>query len=398
MSFITIPESKITAFIGSKIGGLQAQLQDKVQAKIQSTVTTFVQANACPQQQTLDKLVKSKQTLSELTERSRKIIDTYKALPGKLKPPINTLDKIIKVLLVLPIPQAVPPGIGLPISISNKYSDLINKLRELVKQTKETIEGIEALVDTTFFDNLLEDINSKLSLLDGPIAFCSIENELKDSLTPEELDKLGLVDADGNYIISRLVPRLVQETLVNPATYADAVQDGNNYGNNCFRGPYKPGTIYIHTDERRDIVEGSDGNKYIVNNREKNGLDTWLDPLTGFDWELYEINTKKLLEDLLNKLSNTSLVNRGLLDNIKTNLNNYKIQITPVQTGLYRARNGVEFLIEVIDDTTSPSIAKRRFAVARNTQGIIVMKGQPSFASDVNVLVREIRFRLDQLQ
>jgi hypothetical protein len=398
MSFITIPESKITAFIGSKIGGLQAQLQDKVQAKIQTTVSTFVQANSCPAQQTLDKLVKSKQTLSELTERSRKIIDTYKALPAKLKPPINTLDKIIKVLLVLPIPQAVPPGIGLPISISNKYSDLINKLRELVKQTKETIEGIEALVDTTFFDTLLEDINSKLALLDGPIAFCSIENELKDSLTPEELDALGLVDTDGNFIISRLVPRLVQETLVNPATYADAVQDGNNYGNNCFRGPYKPGTIYIHTDERRDIVEGSDGNKYIVNNREKNGLDTWLDPLTGFDWELYELNTKKLLEDLLNKLSNTSLVNRGLLDNIKTNLNNYKIQTTPVQTGLYRARNGAEFLIEVIDDTTSPSIAKRRFAVARNTQGIIVMKGQPSFASDVNVLVREIRFRLDQLQ
>jgi len=398
MSFITIPESKVTAFIGSKIGGLQAQLQDKVQEKIQSTITTFVKANACPQQQTLDKLVKSKQTLSDLTERSRKIIDTYKALPNKLKPPINTLDKIIKVLLVLPIPQAVPPGIGLPISISNKYSDIINKLRELVKQTKETIEGIEALVDTTFFDNLLNDINSKLSLLDGPIAFCSIENELKDSLTPEELDKLGLVDADGNYLISRLVPRLVQETLVDPKQYADATNDGNNYGSNCFRGPYKAGTIYIHTDERRDIVEGSDGNKYIVNNRAKNGLDTWLDPLTGFDWELYELNTQKLLEDLLNRLSNTSLVNRGLLDNIKTNLNNYKIQVAPPQTGLYRARNGVEFLIEVIDDTTSPSIAKRRFAVARNTQGIIVMKGQPSFASDVNVLVREIRFRLDQLQ
>ena len=398
MSFITIPESKVTAFIGSKIGGLQAQLQDKVQAKIQSTISTFIQANACPQQQTLDKLVKSKQTLSELTERSRKIIDTYKALPGKLKPPINTLDKIIKVLLVLPIPQAVPPGIGLPISISNKYSDLINKLRELVKQTKETIEGIEALVDTTFFDNLMNDINSKLSLLDGPIAFCSIENELKDSLTLEELNQLGLIDANGNYIISRLVPRLVQETLVDPIRYADSVDDSGNYGKNCFRGLYKPGIIYIHTDERRDIVEGSDGNKYIVNNRAKNGLDTWLDPLSGFDWELYELNTQKLLEDLLNRLSNTGLVNRGLLDNIKTNLNNYKIQVEPAQTGLYKARNGVEFLIEVIDDTTSPSIAKRRFAVARNAQGIIVMKGQPSFASDVNVLVREIRFRLDQLQ
>ena len=398
MSFITIPESKVTAFIGSKIGGLQAQLQDKVQGKIQSTIATFVSANACPQQQTLDKLVKSKQTLSDLTERSRKIIDTYKALPAKLRPPINTLDSIIKILLILPIPQAVPPGIGLPISISNKYSDLINKLRELVKQTKDTIDGIEALVDTTFFDNLLNDINSKLTLLDGPIAFCSIENELKDSLTPDELENLGLVDVDGNFIISRLVPRLVQENLVDPVEYADGIDDGNNYGSNCFRGPYKAGTIYIHTDERRDIVEGSDGNKYIVNNRAKNGLDTWLDPLTGLDWLLYEINTQKLLEDLLDRLSNTSLINRNLLDTIKVNLGNYKIQVQPIQTGLYRARNGAEFLIEVIDDTTSPSIAKRRFAVARNAQGIVVMKGQPSFASDVNVLVREIRFRLDQLQ
>jgi hypothetical protein len=398
MSFITIPESKVTAFIGSKIGGLQAQLQDKVQGKIQSTIATFVSANACPQQQTLDKLVKSKQTLSDLTERSRKIIDTYKALPAKLRPPINTLDSIIKILLILPIPQAVPPGIGLPISISNKYSDLINKLRELVKQTKDTIDGIEALVDTTFFDNLLNDINSKLTLLDGPIAFCSIENELKDSLTPDELENLGLVDVDGNFIISRLVPRLVQENLVDPVEYADGIDDGNNYGSNCFRGPYKAGTIYIHTDERRDIVEGSDGNKYIVNNRAKNGLDTWLDPLTGLDWLLYEINTQKLLEDLLNRLSNTSLINRNLLDTIKVNLSNYKIQVQPIQTGLYRARNGAEFLIEVIDDTTSPSIANRRFAVARNGQGIVVMKGQPSFASDINVLVREIRFRLDQLQ
>jgi len=398
MSFVTIPESKVTAFIGSKIGGLQAQLQDKVQAKIQSTISTFVKANGCPSQQTLDKLVKSKQTLSDLTERSRKIIDTYKALPNKLKPPINTLDKLIKVLLVLPIPQAVPPGIGLPISISNKYSDLINKLRELVKQTKETVEGIESLVDTTFYDNLMNDINTKLSTLDSPIAFCSIENELKDSLTPDELKKLGLIDADDKFVISRLVPRLVQETLIDPTEYADSIKDGRNYGKNCFRGPYKPGTIYIHTEERRDIIEGSDGNKYIVNNRAKNGLDTWLNPLTGLDWELYEINTQKLLEDLLNRLSNTSLVNKNLLDDIKTNLNNYKIQLSPAQVGLYKARNGREFLIEVIDDTASPSIAKRRFAIARNDQGIIVMKGQPSFASDVNVLVREIRFRLDQLQ
>jgi len=62
------------------------------------------------------------------------------------------------------------------------------------------------------------------------------------------------------------------------------------------------------------------------------------------------------------------------------------------------AANGAIYVIEVIDDTTSPKIAQRRFAVARDASGIIVMKGQPSFASDANILIQEIKYRLDQLK
>lgn len=400
MAFVTIDESKVAAFVGSKIGQVQQQLQDKVQQKIEETITTFVKANACPPQATLNRINKTKATLSDLTNRSRKVVDTYKALPAKLRPPINTLDKLVKVLLALPIPTAVPPGIGIPVSIPNKYSDLINKLRELIKQTKQTIEGIEALVDTTFFDNLIEQVNSKLTLLDGPIMFCTIENELKESLTDEELQDLGLLGEDGQFIISRLVPKLAEQELTDPVQYTGCIYEGGvNYGKNCYKGPYKPGTIYMHTDERRDIVDGSDGIKYITNNREKNGLDTWADPITGLDWEVYEDKVKTTLENLIRTLSNTSLIDPNLLNTLSGNLNFYKrINANDVTSEYYTARNGQRFLLEVSDDITAPAIAKKHFVTAKDKNNVIVMKGPSSFASDVTVLFQEIKFRLDQLQ
>lgn len=398
MAYLTIPESKVTAFIGSQIGSVQQALVDKVQSKIQDTVTTFVKSNTCPPQQTLNSISNTKKTLTDLTERYKKVVDTYKAIPNKLRPPINTLDSILKVLLALPIPTSVPPGIGVPLALTNKYADLVHKIRELIAQTKETVDGIDALVDTKFFDSLIEDVNTKLSLLDGPIQMCSIENELKESLTDQELTALGLLSENGTFLISRLVPSLVKEDLVDDTPYADAVDDGNKYGGDCYRGLYDPNTIYIHTDERRDVVTAEDGNKYVVNNRAKNGLNTWLNPVTEQDWTLYEINTKKLLEDLLNKLSNTSLIDRKLLDNIINNLKAFKNDRSNSGDGPYVAANGTTYYLSVIDDTTSPKIAQRRFAVARDESGIIVMKGQPSFASDSGVLIREIKYRLNQLK
>ena len=46
-------------------------------------------------------------------------------------------------------------------------------------------------------------------------------------------------------------------------------------------------------------------------------------------------------------------------------------------------------------DKDSPSIAPRRFAVAINEEGVEVLTGPKSFASDTDVLIEEIKFRLD---
>ena len=57
--------------------------------------------------------------------------------------------------------------------------------------------------------------------------------------------------------------------------------------------------------------------------------------------------------------------------------------------------NGARYTIEVINDPQSPEIAQRRQAVARDNEGIIVLRGPKSFSSSVDVLLDEIKFRID---
>ena len=53
------------------------------------------------------------------------------------------------------------------------------------------------------------------------------------------------------------------------------------------------------------------------------------------------------------------------------------------------------YKLEIVQDPNSPAIAPRRFAIAKDRRGIVVLKGQPSFSSSVDVLLDEIKFRID---
>lgn len=53
------------------------------------------------------------------------------------------------------------------------------------------------------------------------------------------------------------------------------------------------------------------------------------------------------------------------------------------------------FTLEIIQDPNSPGIAPRRYAIAKDTRGIIVLRGPSSFSSSTQVLLDEIKFRID---
>ena len=56
------------------------------------------------------------------------------------------------------------------------------------------------------------------------------------------------------------------------------------------------------------------------------------------------------------------------------------------------------YVLGIVQDPDSPKIAPKRFATATDNRGIIVLRGQSSFSSSTQVLLDEIKFRIDQLQ
>lgn len=61
----------------------------------------------------------------------------------------------------------------------------------------------------------------------------------------------------------------------------------------------------------------------------------------------------------------------------------------------YQSISGAIYTIKVITDPNSPSIAPQRRAVAIDSRGVQVLKGPLSFASDSNVLIEELKFRIN---
>lgn len=53
------------------------------------------------------------------------------------------------------------------------------------------------------------------------------------------------------------------------------------------------------------------------------------------------------------------------------------------------------YRLEIIQDPNSPAIAPKRYAVAKDRVGVIVLYGPSSFSSDTKILLDEIKFRID---
>jgi len=53
------------------------------------------------------------------------------------------------------------------------------------------------------------------------------------------------------------------------------------------------------------------------------------------------------------------------------------------------------YTLEIVQDRNSPAIAPRRYAIAKDRSGIERLRGESSFSSDTQVLLDELKFKID---
>jgi hypothetical protein len=118
------------------------------------------------------------------------------------------------------------------------------------------------------------------------------------------------------------------------------------------------------------------------------------------------IDALKILLNYINNSLNTILKLVELLDlNLNNCLNNFQIpskelfiNINTIElilpTPVISEYKGYTFEIKTDENNYTPF--NKRYAVAINRYGVIILKSESSFASDPNVLINELKFQIDQ--
>ena len=180
-------------------------------------------------------------------------------------------------------------------------------------------------------------------------------------------------------------------------------------------GLYNPDLIYFDNRNRKDTVF-YEGTEYIVNNSSKDGRTGWDNPKNGKDWKRLNLEELKSTKDLIRcadgNLYTEEALRKNLSDiqNILDDLNKSSLDDNQLQAveDLYNRLNlkdveapegGIvpyrDYFLEVTEDPTDFGLAPRRFAIAKDEEGVIVLRGPSSFSSSTDILIQELKFRID---
>lgn len=105
-------------------------------------------------------------------------------------------------------------------------------------------------------------------------------------------------------------------------------------------------------------------------------------------------NTQKLNsqnQTSQSNINNNNLIINNLLNNEDSELINELQSPNENNVNTYKG-----FILEIIIDDKNNTRFPKRYAVAKTPGGVIVLKGEPSFSSSVDVLLDEIKFIIDR--
>jgi hypothetical protein len=139
--------------------------------------------DACPTTQELKSLIEQKNQINgALQQIEQKIALLNKVAQGS-EVAVQALSAGKTVIKQLPIPSSVPPGIGLPLSVTNNLADALDNLGTLIEKEEASLESIPEALD--IISNDVGEVITKLNEFDVALNIC-IEKD--SNITAEDLE------------------------------------------------------------------------------------------------------------------------------------------------------------------------------------------------------------------
>lgn len=184
---------------------------------------------ACPPKAELEAIIRQKNSITTALTQVQTALNTMVQTGQTVTGIINVTNIALRVIKNLPLPTSVPPGIGIPISIINRFTDTLIKLSNLIKTNRGIVASIAPAVQSLNSD--IQTILSQLARLDVLLAGCLEQDTI--GLTDEEKEdyftslgiNLNTLDTTSDPQVNLVGGQALEDSLApnsnNPLVYKD---------------------------------------------------------------------------------------------------------------------------------------------------------------------------------
>jgi hypothetical protein len=309
--------------------------------QVQKVVLEIIEKlrESCPPPEELEKLTQKINNVRQVVNGIQSKADKIKALPQYLQPAILATKIIVDILSHLPIPGTIgtPPGpaggviYSEPMGMAATRASKLTKFQKFIETLEDDVQSINVVLGV--FQGVFVPILAALNLIEGLIAQCASNQ----SLTDEERRKL-IQSIQGNTSIAATEGVLYTSKNLNNLPYPATTEDQK----------FKPGF------------------RNVIGDTTSTGISV------AFGLEKKQPGSLNL--DIFSFDESPSTVANLLTDKRPT---------------------GNTYLIKIVNDPTAPDIAPRRQAIVQDFRGVTVLQGPVSFASRPEILIEEMKFRID---
>ena len=350
------------------------ELLEKFKKNPQEALNSIRDQLQCPTPEERKKIIDQKnKLLNALTNIQNALTAALQTLVP-VKGIIDATDIAFKIIKLIPLPTAVPPGIGLPASVLNGFADLMDFLKKLIAYSKHIVNTTLGIL--ILLEGFLAIVIGLLQLLDYLMQICAA-NEIEDEINGDAPS--SLINQEINNI----------ENILN--------NNGVDTGGGGYNGGNNVALIQSINNIQGIINTIQNPNPFIALNQNL-ALNT-LNILTN------QINSNQSLTDIsstLNTLqSQTNLISISstpILISQTNQVNQFAIanQLTDLTNQNPNPISSINGFTMAVEPENTPSPIKRRRAIAKNRQDIIMLTGEWSYSSIDQILIDELVFYIQQ--
>ena len=370
------------------------ELLEEFKKNPQKALNSIKDQLLCPTPEELKKIIDQKNKLLKVLTNTQNALNAALQTLIPIKVIIDATDVIFNVIKFLPLPTAFPPGIGLPSLVLNGFSDLMNFLKKLIVYSKHIVDTTLAIL--LLLESFLAIVIGLLQLLDYLMQICAV-NEIENEINGNSSSTL--INKEINNITN---------ILNNQGGNTGGVGTGGVGTGGVGTGGVGIGGIGYGGGNNVALIQSINNIQDIINTIQNPN------PLIAANQSL-ALNTLNVLTSQIN--SNQSLTDiSSTLNTLQSQTNLISISNTPIlisqtsQVNQFAISNQLTDLTNInpkpisningfkmdVESENTPSPIKRRRAIAKNKQNIIMLTGEWSYSSIDQILIDELVFYIQQ--